>query len=33
MGNYVCRIASLDDIIKMYDTEIEQAEDKTKLIQ
>ena len=33
MGNYVCRIASLDDIIKMYDTEIEQAEDKTKIMQ
>lgn len=31
MNNYVCRIASIDDVIKKYDNEIENTKDKSSL--
>ena len=33
MSNYVCKIATLEDIIKMYDEEMKEYNDKDKMIE
>lgn len=33
MDNYICKIASLEDIIKMYDEEIKISNDKEKMLE